>query len=304
MDFLKKLQEKPLRLFLVSLIALLVLGGFFWVHKRSKYVWTNDAYIEGFQVSLSPDIEARITRLYVDEGDFVKKGDLICDLDTSILEAEKKEAETTLSFLQKKIELREIHLQKLRDDYTVAKQEYEKEILSFLDFDHTKKNYQMAEKEWEMAQKQKENAQASLEVIKTKLEHTQVFAPRDGIIAKRWILAGDVARFGQPLFELNDLKNLWITAKLEETKLSSIKVGSPVKIRIDAYPDLELHGHVFVIKASSSSQFALIPPENASGNFTKVVQRIPIKISIDYPKRSPQISLFPGMSCEVKIFKR
>lgn len=286
------------------IVGILGIGTLFWWLHARQYVWTNDAYIEGFNVSLSSDIEARITHLYVDEGDLVLCGDPICDLDRSIFDAQQEEAITNVNYLDKKLHVAQIHMEKLRDDYIVAKQEYEKAIISFLDFDHYEKNFKMAKGEYKSSLAALENAKARLGVINAWLKHTRVYAPMDGMIAKRWILAGDVANIGQPLFILNDLKNIWITANLEETKLERVKIGSPVKIHVDAYPGKEFTGHVFVLKASAASQFALIPPDNATGNFTKVVQRVPVKIAIDIPKNEKNYYLFPGMSCEVKIYIR
>ncbi len=287
---------------LIGLACVLVIGGFIWWFEARKYVWTNDAYIEAYNVQLSSDIDGRrITKLYVDEGDYVKTGEPILDLRKDILEAEKLEAETNISVLEEVIKQKKVFMEKLRDNYVIAKKEFENDIISFLNFDHKEKDYRMAQIEYEVAKRDFDNGIAKLGVVLAYLDHTTVYAPRDGMIAKRWILAGDVVHLGQPLFQLNELNNVWITAFLEETKLEHVKVGSPVKIHIDCYHDREFTGHVWVIKASAASKFALIPPNNATGNFTKVVQRIPVKIHLDIPKTKDPLYLFPGMSCEVKI---
>ncbi|PIS01025.1 MAG: hypothetical protein COT84_04275, partial [Chlamydiae bacterium CG10_big_fil_rev_8_21_14_0_10_35_9] len=272
-----------------------------WYYLSREYVWTNDAYIEAYSVQLSSDIEARIINLFVDEGDFVKKGELICELDQSILLSQKREALTKVELLEKQVKLDLIQMEKQRDIYRVAKKEFQKQIISFLDFDVIEKDYKIASANFQVSQANLENGIAQLEVIKEKLCHTKVFAPRDGMIAKRWVLSGDVVKPGQPLFTLYDLNNIWVTARMEETKMENVKIGSEVKIHVDTYPGKEFHGNVFVIKTAAASQFALIPPENATGNFTKVVQRIPVKIHINIPENSDQLYLFPGMSTEVKI---
>jgi membrane fusion protein (multidrug efflux system) len=101
-----------------------------------------------------------------------------------------------------------------------------------------------------------------------------------------------------------DLENIWITANIEETKLSTIQVGAPVIITVDAYPGLKFQGTVMVIGAAAASQFALIPPNNSSGNFTKVTQRIPLRISIKTSDNEQGLYLRPGMSVKIKIRKR
>lgn len=270
-----------------------------WLFWPSNFVWTNDAYIESYNVQVSADIESRITKIHVQEGDFVKKGDLLVDLDRDILEAELVEADTTILLLEELVKKEETFLAKIQDDFFVAKDEFEKNIIAFLDFDHIQKDYLIAKRQVQIAEKALEQGLAKREVVLAKLNHTKIFASRDGFIAKRWIVAGDVATIGAPLFTLNELDFIWITANLEETKLKNVKKGSLVNISIDSYPGRTFTGKVWVVKPSTASKFALIPPSNATGNFTKVVQRIPVKILLERPK--DPMYLFPGMSCEVSI---
>ena len=143
-----------------------------------------------------------------------------------------------------------------------------------------------------------------LEVINTRLSHTVVVAPMNGMIAKRWVLTGDVMNPGQTMFTMFDLKDVWVLARLEEKKIAKVRIGDPVQIYVDAYPGYTFKGKVFVIKAAAASNFSLIPQDNATGNYTKVEQRIPIKITIERPENFPQnepLYLLPGMNVEVKI---
>ncbi|MBI5272609.1 MAG: HlyD family secretion protein [Chlamydiia bacterium] len=282
----------------IFLCCTLVLG---WYLHHRRYVWTNDAYIDGYQISISPDIEARITQLFVDEGDIVKKGQLLCQLDESILISQKADAMTYADAIAKQVLLQKIAMEKLRDIYRVALQEYETEIISYIEFDKIEKDFRYAEAQYKTAEANHVNAIAKLGVIEELLVHTRVLAPRDGAIAKRWVVAGDVSRFGQPLFALTDIEHIYITANLEEGKIEHLKPGNRVDIHVDAYPDRSFSGAVFVVRASAAGRFALIPPENATGNFTKVVQRIPIKILLDIPKTAEPLYLYPGMSVEVSI---
>ena len=135
----------------------------------------------------------------------------------------------------------------------------------------------------------------------------QVTAPADGVIAKRWSLPGDVVNAGQTVFTLNQGNELWVAVYLEETKFSHIYLGQQVKFSLDAYDKLTFYGKIFYIGDNSASEFALVPPNNASGNYTKVTQRIPLKISIDRVDGDPQqrqhMKLVSGMSATVKIIK-
>ena len=294
-------REKRSRLSLYAAIGTAVLTAalFFLCFHRST-VWTNDAYIDGYQISISPDIEARIIELYVDEGDAVVTGQLLCQLDESIYNSQKRDAETNVALLAEKVKYQRVLEEKQRDIYQVAKQEYENSIISFIEYDKIEKDYRSAEAAFRVAEADLFNGMAKLGVIQELLAHTKVYAPRDGFISKRWVVAGDVARFGQPLFSLTD-PNVWITANLEEYKVQHIKEGDPVKVHIDAYPELDFSGSVFVVRAATAGQFSLIPPDNATGNFTKVVQRVPVKIWLDQKVSQKNLYLYPGMSVEVRI---
>ncbi len=287
---------------LIGLGLLLIIPIFgLWYHHHHHYVWTNDAYLDGYQISISSDINARIITLYVDEGDIVKQGDLLCQLDESIYNSQKVDAETNVELLRQQVDLKAIQVEKLRDIYTVALNEYKNEIISFIDFDKIEKDFLLSEAEYKVAQANHINGIAKLGVIEELLAHTKVYAPRDGAIAKRWVVAGDAVQFGQPLFVLTDTQNIWVTANFEEYKVENVRSGDPVKIHVDAYPDMTFTGSVFVVRASAASQFAFIPPNNATGNFTKVVQRVPIKILLEVPKTRTPLYLYPGMSVEVDI---
>lgn len=275
--------------------------GLGWYLHSRHFVWTNDAFIDGYQNAISSDVEARIIELYVDEGDFVRQGELLCQLDESIFNSKKEDAATNVTLLEQTVKLQKIEMEKLRDIYTVAKKEYENEIISYITFDKIEKDFRFSEVNYKVAQANLANGIAKLGVIEELLRHTKVYAPRDGAISKRWVVAGDVANIGQPLFSQTDIEHIWVTANLEETKVGHLKPGDEVDISVDAYPGMRFKGSVFIVRASAASQFSLIPPDNATGNFTKVVQRVPVKIWLEVPKTKEPLYLYPGMSVEISV---
>lgn len=301
-DSHQKTHKTPWLLPIVGLggfiIACLCFGWYF--HSRS-YVWTNDAYLDGYQISISADIEARIIELYVDEGDPVTAGQLLCQLDESIYNSQRQDALTNVAFLEENVKRQRIEMEKLRDIYQVAKQEFDNQIISYIEFDKVEKDYQFAVASLKLAEANLTNGIAKLGVIDELLRHTKIYAPRDGSISKRWVVAGDVAKIGQPLFGLTDVENIWVTANLEETKVAHLRPGDPVDIHIDAYPGQHFAGSVLVVRAAAASQFSLIPPDNATGNFTKVIQRVPVKILLHAPKTKDPLYLYPGMSVEITV---
>lgn len=291
---------------LIILSCLIVILGATWIWAEffRPYVRTNDALIDGYKVSVSSDIMARIIKLHVDEGDFVKEGQLIADLDDSILQSQKVEAKAKIDALQAMVVLEQFHFEKIRNDFERAMKGFQEGVTSSQQLDHAQKNYAMAKTKVEVTKADLELTKTELGVIDAKLLHTKVLAPIDGVIVKRWVWEGDVMHIGQAMYSLYDLSNVWVLANLEETKMENVKLGDLVEISIDAYPGKTFQGKVFVMKGAAASEFSLIPQDNATGNYTKVAQRVPLKISIERPKWSGESSslyLFPGMSAEVKI---
>lgn len=285
----------------VMTVLILVLGsGMIWYVCFRPYVKTNDAQIDGFKVAVCSDITARIIKLYVDEGCFVQAGDLIADLDDSILQSQKKEAVAKIEVLETAILVEKYHFEKIRNDFERALKGFEEGVISSQGLDHAEKNFLISKSTLERTEKDLKLAQEALGVIEAKLLHTKVWAPITGKIVKRWVFDGDVMHPGQAIFSLYDLKNVWVVANLEETKMEKVKLGNLVEISIDTYPGISFQGRIFVIKGAAASEFSLIPQDNATGNYTKVAQRVPLKISID-PHAAEAHYLFPGMSAEVKI---
>jgi membrane fusion protein (multidrug efflux system) len=124
------------------------------------------------------------------------------------------------------------------------------------------------------------------------LGRTVINAPTNGRVAKLTAATGAYAQTGQALMEIVP-DEVWVTANFKETQLSDMRAGQPVDIAIDAYPDKTFHGHVDSVQAGSGAAFSLLPAENATGNFVKIVQRVPVKIVFDDP---PDVYLGPGMS--------
>lgn len=141
----------------------------------------------------------------------------------------------------------------------------------------------------------------------TETKDYRIVSPADGVIAKQWVVPGDLVAPGETIFTLNQGKNLWVAVYLQETKFSGIRMGQSAKFTLDAYPELTFYGKIFYIGSNTASEFSLIPPNNASGNFTKVAQRIPLKISIERVEgdadKKVNVRLLSGMSASVKIIK-
>lgn len=319
----------------VTLVIVIVLAGaFYWYRDYKRFISTDDAHIDADNVSIGSKILGRISAIDAAEGDRVKEGSLLAAIDSSDFLAQRNQSvamraqsqanliqsETKYNSDQKSIKVTEINLERATEDLARAKSQADGGVITTEQFDHIKKAYETASAQLEAAKAQLlvsksmissasatvETAEAQIKVIDTQLKNTRLHAPADGIIAKRWLLPGDVVQPGQSVFTLTLSHNLWVVAYLEETKISDVHIGENVRFTIDAFRGVRFYGKVFLVGSTTASVFSLIPANNASGNFTKVTQRIPVRISIDSADNKQEISSFnilSGMSVIVKIIK-
>ena len=264
----------------VLLMLIVVAGGIYWYVGTLGYVTTDDAFVDGNKLSISSKMLGRIVALNVAEGDSVKTGQVLVSLDSTDLIARKHQAAANLSLAKESIPLSNVHLAKAQEDFDRAEKQYKGNIIPKEQFDHAKKALEAAKAESAIAQSKINTAKAQLEVIQSELNNTTIVSPMDGVVAKRWVLKGDVIQPGQPIYTIYDTKNIWVTAEFQETDLASLHLQDTVNISVDTYPDQPFVGTIFQLPTNTASQFSLIPPDNASGNFTKVTQRAPVKISI------------------------
>jgi membrane fusion protein (multidrug efflux system) len=139
-----------------------------------------------------------------------------------------------------------------------------------------------------------EQAEAAVSMAELNLSYTKITAPQDGRVTRRTVEQGAYVQPGQALMAIVP-RQFWVVANFKETQLARMRVGQPVEIKVDAYPGRVFNGRVESIQTGSGARFSMFPPENATGNFIKVVQRVPVKIVFD-ASPDTQITLGPGMS--------
>jgi len=319
-------------LILITLAVITV--GIYWYIDYSKYIKTDDAFVTSDVVTVCPKIMGRITKIYAEEGDTVKLGGLLVELDSTDLLAQKQQiianitqsetgkvqAQAKLNFDTKNTEVLNIALQRAKEDYDRGATQFAGGVIPKEQYDHLKKGLETAQAQYNAGKSQLEvsksqiktadaaigSVEAQMKVINSQLKNCRVYAPASGIVAKRWLLAGDVANAGQSVYTINNNSKFWVVTYLEETKVEHLKLGQKVLFTLDTYPDVTFTGKIFLLGSTTASQFSLIPPSNASGNFTKVTQRVPIKISIDGTtdnKKASDFRYLTGMSAVVKIVK-
>jgi membrane fusion protein (multidrug efflux system) len=151
------------------------------------------------------------------------------------------------------------------------------------------------------AKAQVHTAQAARDLAALELSYTRIVAPHDGVVSKKSIAVGQQVTMGQPVVQLVTPER-WVTANFKETQLANLRPGQPVEIEVDAFPGQKLHGTVESLSGATGSRFTLLPPDNASGNFTKVVQRVPVRIRVSEAPRDRVLA--PGMSVELTVNTR
>ncbi len=282
------------------LIVIILAAGWLWYMQRFTFVSTDDAFIEANRATISAKMLGRIATLRVDEGDTVRQGDTLVLLDDADLRAQLQKAEASLRYMMRDVEIQSINRAKALDDFSRIDKQFQSHIVTQEQYSHAESARKLADAQSEMASARILTAQADLAIIKTQLSNMVITAPFSGVVAKRWVLAGDVVSPGQAIFSMFDNKHIWITANFEETKLRVIRPGARARISVDAFPGTEVEGRVESIGRSTASQFSLLPSNNASGNFTKITQRVPVKIAIHAAVGS--VVFLPGLSVTVRIY--
>jgi len=159
----------------------------------------------------------------------------------------------------------------------------------------------VAEGRVELARASVQAAKAQLELARIELGYCTIRAPVGGVVSKRTVEVGQFVQPGQPFLAIVPLEGTWVTANFKETQLRNMRVGRPARLEVDAYPDHPFRGYVESIAAGTGARFSILPPENATGNYVKIVQRIPVKIVLAPGEHDPQRPLRLGMNVVVTV---
>jgi membrane fusion protein (multidrug efflux system) len=313
-----KLQRGKIVFIVVVIIIAVVaaiFGTIYLIHSMS-YQSTDDAFIQGHIVSVSSRVDGHIRKVYIDDNQLVKEGDLLTELDPNDYKASADLAKAALSAAEAAVEqsaaqvnIAAVEAKRTEKDYNryrqlldanggITQQQVDnadaaaKSSAAKLD---------AADKQVLLAKANVAEAKAAYDKAMLNIAYTKIYAPQTGRITNKAIEAGEYIKTGQPLLMIVPQK-VWVIANFKETQLKKIKVGQQVSIKVDAYPQKLFKGHIESIQAGTGAVFSLLPPENATGNYVKVVQRVPVKIVFDEdPDQTKMLS--PGMSVvpEVKV---
>ncbi len=343
-----KKNRRPITwIVLLTLVGGLSFTGYeYWLANRG-YEDTDDAFVDGNAVTISPQVSGNVVSLDVTDNQYVKAGQPLIHIDNRqyVIDVENAKAnlataegqfagfqyaaEVAKKNFPAQLDAAKAQLESAQAQLIRAQADYERQkslptrATTQQEVDAATAALRQAEAQVAQAQAQVEQdspvhqrigqAEASvsqfhgqIEQAKAKLDQallnlswTIVQAPQDGWITKRNVNVGTYVTPGQQIFSLVS-PQVWITANFKESQLAHMRAGQPVTITVDAYPDLKLKGHVDSLQLGTGSRFTAFPPENATGNFVKIVQRVPVKIVID-SGLNPKLPLSLGLSVEPRV---
>lgn len=266
--------------------VLLALGAY--VLLRPPEVSTDDATIEAHVIPVSPRVAGHVARVLVADNQVVAAGDPLVELD-------QRDLETRLAQARGKAASDRAAAAKAAGDLKRASALFAKDEASRQDLEH-------AQAAADGAAADVAQSEAALRQAELDLSYARVAAPAAGRVTRKSVEPGAYVSVGQPVMALVP-DEVWVVANFKETQLTRVRPGQRAEIRVDAYPGRRLSGRVDSIQAGTGSRFSLLPAENATGNFVKVVQRVPVKIVLD-EKPGEGRELAPGMSVEATVSLR
>src|SRR5712691_3670333 len=308
--------------FLIMGVVLLGLVGFgarrWWFNL--SHVSTDNAQVDGHIIPILPKVGGFVTLVRTDENRRVQAGDTLVVLDDRDYRARLAQAEADLAVAlagvsnkarvgqaEAQVAQAEANAKKARADLERLLPLAQQDIVSKQQLDAAQAAAAAADAALAAAQAALAAADARVAAARAgrdqaalNLSYTRITAPSSGVVSKKSVEVGQLVQPGQPLMTVVPLEDVWVTANLKETQTANVTPGDPADFTVDAYPGRHVKGHVESLSPATGAKFSLLPPDNATGNFTKVVQRIPVRIRPDAQNDSTH-PLRPGMSVVVTI---
>lgn len=284
------------RILMYGVVAALVVAGAVFGLKTvvfyAHHITTDDAQVEGHINPVLPRVAGYVSAVDVSDNQRIAAGDVLLRIDARDFEARVSMAQAALdnaraavTVAQARVEAAKSKTAKAAQDLTRAAALGAQRVVSQQEQDTAKwaadaaaAEYQAATREVTVAEAQIAQRQADLDYANLQLSYTTLTAPVAGTVAKKSVEVGQYVQPGQPLMAIVGDREVWVVANFKETQLHDIRIGQAVDIHVDAYPQMAFSGRVESIAAATGSKFSLLPPDNATGNFVKVVQRVPVKI--------------------------
>ncbi|HKQ45442.1 MAG TPA: HlyD family efflux transporter periplasmic adaptor subunit [Rhizomicrobium sp.] len=325
-------RRKGFVLFGAAIFIAALLYGAWWLLAGRLSEWTDDAYVAGNIVAVTSRENATVTALYADNTQAVRQGQLLIEMDPSAADVNMRAAEANLARVVRAVRgtaasadsysaqlaQAQVALAQARSDYQ-RRQAALAGAVSGEELGHARDAVAAAEAAVNSARGSLAQAQSSIAGVNVAnnpdvlaaaaqlraaaiaLSHMKIVAPVDGVVAQRTVQVGQRVHAGAPLMAVVPLADVWVDANFKEVQLSRMRIGQPVRITTDLYGSKVVYrGKVAGLGAGSGSAFALLPPQNASGNWIKIVQRVPVRIALD-PAELKDNPLRVGLSVSAKV---
>ena len=329
----KPRKRRNLLLWVFGPALVLAIAGYMYL-TSGRYVATDNAYVEADHVTIAPQIGGRVVEVLVRENQAVKAGDVLFRIDSQPLEIAMTRMQAQMESVRSLLDAgragyvsAQADLRSAEESFSMNERQYQrmqemrtKGLIAQKDLDDASNNFASArgKRDSDAAALNKAKgllgglpntkneelagyklAQAQFEAAKLDLDHATVRAPMDGVIGKTTLQPGDFLAMGQAAMPLVANKALWVDANFKETDLTNVLVGQAATVEVDTYPGKKWPAHVASISPASGAEFSVLPAQNATGNWVKIVQRIPVRVSIDDTAGGP--ILRAGMSANVEI---
>ena len=267
-----------------SVISILII---YFAYQFIMYVETDNAQVDAHTFLIASKVPGYIQAVNVTQGQKVKKGDLLIQIDD-------RDYKSALTAAQSEVESLEARKKDSEKNYFRLRELLAKSVVSQQQFDAATATYHEIKAKYDSAVARATQAQLNV-------EYSAIKASADGIIARTAAEVGQLAAAGTPLVGFVSSEGRWVTANFKETDIKNIQIGKAVDITVDAVNTKHFKGEVESISAATGATFSLLPPDNATGNFTKVVQRVPVKIKMLNMGDTDIDSLQAGLSAVVKV---
>ncbi|MGZ9810733.1 HlyD family secretion protein [Pseudoroseicyclus sp. H15] len=319
-------------LILVAAVAAIAFGMWLWWQHEKVHPSTDDAYLKANVLTIAPQVPGKVATVAVSENQHVEAGDLLFQIDTGDLQASVQAAQasydaavqqasaatTDLSSAAAQVDSAQAALAQAQDAFQRTQTLFNQGDVAQAALDQATTARDQAQAGLDTAQAtlaaarertgpqgndnpQVRAAEAQLTLAQTNLARAEVTAPVSGWVANLDLVPGALVSPNMPLFSLVEDGDWWIDANFKETDLARLRPGQPVSIDIDMYPGLTLDGSIDSLGAGSGAVFSLLPPQNASGNWVKVTQRFPVRISLDSRPEDEAMQLRVGASASVTV---
>ncbi len=278
--FLQKVPKKYLIAGLLAFVVILVYAYYQFI----SFETTDDAFVDGHIAPISAQVDGRIISVMIKDNQMVNSGEVLARIDDKDYTYKRDIA--LADELAAQAEYQEALKDQSRYQQLLSRQEISKQ-----EFDNTSLRVKNAHAQFM-------RAQSRLGLAQLDVERTRITAPIDGRVSARSVEVGAYVQVGTPLLSIVS-NDVWVTANFKETQMNHIKPGNPVNIHVDAYPGVTFTGRVDSVQDGTGEVFSLLPAQNATGNYIKVVQRVPVKITLINP--NPDYPLWPGLSVSPKV---